>query len=1054
MSAAPRLLSALADLQGRHPLDRKILVARTAGAGREVLRRLAREGGGWMGFEVMTPAPLAARIGRDSLERQGRHPTDTFETQALLDEALDAALRGVEAALAELSEGLGFRQRMHEAVTALRLAGVTPQRLRQGRLSDPAKQGLLIRMLERYERLLHERRRADLADVFLAALEVLEREGARLPSSLGCDGVWLEPGLSTRGLAGRLLTELLRRGARVLPGDPVVGLEHPDGVLRRADADGGGPSAALSYFFQPDACPPETPSPRIRLFRAGSVTDELRHVLRLVVASGARWDDVEIITPDPAAYGSALHALSTQLGVPVTYAVGLPVERTRPGRVVRTYLEWVRAGFPADPIRRLLEAGDLRPPRSSELGRRVEAGDLARRFRSLRIGWGRERYRKQLRRALEGVERMRPGPHEAPEAFEERRDRTRAELRALRRVLVPVLRELRSVPDRVGAPARPVSPAELARGLAVFLRRVPRGRGADAEARHRIDEILERVEATLRRRTDFEAAVAILRRHLEIRVRAPSPRDDDDSPGHHSEGAPWSSREGHLHLADLEHGGHTGRRHVFFVGMDADRIPGAVLQDPVLLDSERRVLSEGLPASTEQLRERMWHLGSLLTRLGDAHLTMSYTAWEPTEARVVAPSPLLLQALRLRERDATLMYEDLRRALGPVVSRIPPEGAPPLDSDDVWLAALRSEGALRRGVDELRRAYPALDRGLAARELRLQSSGAPGAVHGVITPRPDVLDPRRNPALVVSASRMETLGTCPLRYLHAQVLRVAPPRDPRLDPDRWLDELLRGSVLHSVFERTLRRARQEGVGPADDALERVALEELAAELPRAEDEMPSPGDGVRRREISALEDDVRAFVRMIRRAPLQWVALERPFGLRGEGPVEVELPGGTIRLRGTIDRVDEDLEGLHVIDYKTGSPRRFEAKYGVFDGGRRLQIGIYAAVAERLFQRNVARGEYHFPTRRGEHRVVAYTRAQLARVPELLDLLCETAAAGTFLPTDEADDCTFCDYRAVCRVREGRNGTESPLAGWSKAALEDGRMPQVRLLRQVRRFEQ
>ncbi|NIR78508.1 MAG: hypothetical protein GWO00_09055, partial [Gemmatimonadetes bacterium] len=84
-----------------------------------------------------------------------------------------------------------------------------------------------------------------------------------------------------------------------------------------------------------------------------------------------------------------------------------------------------------------------------------------------------------------------------------------------------------------------------------------------------------------------------------IRVRPELHGDDPDGAG-----APWSSAGGALHLSDLEHGGYTGREAVFLVGMDAELVPGAGGQDPVLLDGDRRVLGADLPTSAELLKER------------------------------------------------------------------------------------------------------------------------------------------------------------------------------------------------------------------------------------------------------------------------------------------------------------------------------------------------------------------------------------------------------------------------------------------------------------------
>src|SRR5690606_41890162 len=113
-------------------------------------------------------------------------------------------------------------------------------------------------------------------------------------------------------------------------------------------------------------------------------------------------------------------------------------------------------------------------------------------------------------------------------------------------------------------------------------------------ARERIVAVLQRVEATLRRRTNFRAAVAILGSHLGVRVPGELVGDSDDV-----HAAPWTSAGGCLHLSDLEHGGFAGREAVFLVGLDADRFPGSGGQDPLLLDADRRALSPELPLSTE-----------------------------------------------------------------------------------------------------------------------------------------------------------------------------------------------------------------------------------------------------------------------------------------------------------------------------------------------------------------------------------------------------------------------------------------------------------------------
>ena len=359
---------------------------------------------------------------------------------------------------------------------------------------------------------------------------------------------------------------------------------------------------------------------------------------------------------------------------------------------------------------------------------------------------------------------------------------------------------------------------------------------------------------------------------------------------------------------------------------------------------------------------------------------------------------------------------------------------------------------MRHGVDRVRAAFPMLDAGLAL--LFERSDGVPGPAHGVIEARPQELDPRKNPSLVVSASRLEDLGSCPLRYLHKSVLRIYSPDDPELDPDRWLDPLRRGSLLHEVFETSLREARAGKLKMEEPGFETLAVKTLGVCVERLRAEVPVPGEGAFRRELVALEEDVRSFVRMVRQQGAPWVALELAFGLGDDEPVVLDLEQGPLRLRGAIDRVDENLQGVHVVDYKTGVPWGLQGDTGTFDGGRRLQHALYAHAAEQRLGGTVVSGEYHYPTRRGENQAFVFDRLRLAGVGPLLDLMLDTVASGSFVPTERADDCRFCDYADVCRVRQARFGKViSPIAEWSEQHLNTGLWPAFAQLKRVRTFE-
>ena len=1036
--AGPRLVESLAHVARKHPVDKKLVVSATISSGRELLRRVALNGTGWIGFEVTAPRPLALRIARAEMDRLGLGILDTFDAQALLDDAIDHAGMS-KSSSSGIRDRVGFRERVYWAIRALRMADVPSGDIGRRRSSlSPLTGDFLSKVLQDYERLLIERRKLDTAGILSLALQVLEAEGSVLPQSLDVDLIFLLPGLSTRGLAGQLIKSMEARGGKVLETDPVE-ITIPKDILWRSPKEASLRSHLFAEKFDDPIEVGET-----EFFRAASIYDELREVLRRVVKEETPWDMVEIVTPDPAAYGSVLHELSTRLGIPVTYAVGLPIERTRTGRVVQTYLDWIEQGFQADPIRRLLEAGDLIPPRPRG---RHPAAALARRFRSLRIGWGRKRYRTQIREALEGVEHLTRRTTESAGDFSKRCDRVRSELRALKSILFPALKMTPSVPDRMGRGDTRVSPAEIARGLRMFLKRVPRGEGPDLNAREQVEIILKRVETTLVRRLGFVGAVTVLRRHLDLRVRASRVAREADAGM-----APWLSDGGHLHLSDLKNGGVTGRPVVFIVGMDVDRIPGVSGDDPVLPDTDCRILSDQLQTSTEVLEEKTFHFSALFARL-HGEVTLSHSSWDPSAARSVGPSPFSLDAFRLQRKDPGLSFKDLEERLGRLAHAVPVFEASALDLDDTWMFKLSGrDSVLLSGPEAVAAAFPKLRAGHEAR--RRLREGDPGSMHGVINPRKDELDPRRNSDLVVSASALQDLGTCALRYLHRSVLRLYPPDDPELDPGRWLDPSQRGFLLHQVFELTLKGAREQMLDFKASAFEKLSLGILEEAVFQMRTEVPVPGKGTFKREVSSLKSDVRSFIHMVRKSGVRWIALERTFGLEGGEPGVLKLPSASLRLRGKIDRVDEDLEGMTVIDYKTGGVHGY-AGTGAFAGGRRLQVALYAYAAESLFNSNVVLGEYHYPTAGGENQVRAFDRQTLAPVNELVDIMLDGIEEGSFVPTEEALDCEYCDFREICRVTvdsRWRGAVTSPLAEWSKEQARGGSSTAFDCFNRVRAF--
>lgn len=1014
----PTAITALHEHARANPAARTLLVAPLVGTGRQLLRTLAVEYGGWSGIDVTTPRPLARRIAQPGLSRDRVRVVDEFEEEALADSALDEVLEDPEIAspFAEVLATGGFRRGVRNAVQALRLAGIPAGRLRRTRFESAARGTLLAAVLAAYEAALARERATDVAGVLARATAALA-EGSPLPTP----HVFLLPGMSTRGNAGRFLDALQAAGAVVLPA-PRLTHRAPPGILWPEPGEVAPPAdpglADLPLFDAAAVDAPEGDAGHggpetLEVFRAAGVHEECREVLRRIVASGVRFEEVEIVTPDPMRYGPPLHALAGRLDIDVTYAGGLPVERTRPGRALAAWFRWIEGGFASVEVRRMLMAGEIGARRTPA----IDASRLARALRGLRIGWGRDRYLPILDAALRRATADEPEPRrwETPEDARGRQAREAAEYRALRSLLVTLLR---FAPE----PGSTVSPATLARGVLAILELCEVDSEVDHSARERLARVADRVRAVLTRPTSTASAISALREHLAIRI--PAPRVEGR--------APWLADGGALHVSDLEHAGGSGRPVAFVVGLDADAFPGSPTTDPMLLDVERRRLGDDLPTRDDVQVETRFRWSRWLAA-APPRVTLSWTAWEAAEARRRSPSPMVLAAVRSNRGDPGLGYEDLSELAGPPVSRVP-HGEARIDGDDVWLHHLVAARGASDGEAALRASLPALDRGLAGRAAR--AAEVASAWVGFVGPD-HVADPTGEDARALSASALESLGTCPLRFFYQRVLRLHPPDDPEFDPERWLPPDRRGTLLHTVFEHTVDHARLEQLGFDDDAVTEAAYAALERECDRMRHEFPPPSDHVFRAEVAAARADVGAFLALLqdqRLSPDDVFATEHDFG--DDGACTISLPDGSrLPVRGRIDRIDRLEGGLRVVDYKTGSnsPRRWDPEV-VFNGGRRLQHLVYARAATGLGT-PVVESAYHFPTLRGENTVVSANAFDLGPGDDLLLDLVEMVRRGAFPATDTPDDCTYCDFRSICRAPE--RGTAERVE-WTAARMKAG----------------
>ena len=502
-------------------------------------------------------------------------------------------------------------------------------------------------------------------------------------------------------------------------------------------------------------------------------------------------------------YTALTWELSREHEIPCTFAGGIPVTYTRPGQAALAFLDWVGQGFAADVLRQAMISGSLTLERLSGSEDAPGVVAAARALRDAGVGWGLERHVRCLDRLIADL--TKPEEHsrldlELADEQRQRRVETRARHReAARRARDFVRRVVELAPNASGTGD---DLGALARSTRAFVSEFGRvAEELDGTARTALDALLTEIEQLAASGLAVGAAVERLRDAIvDLSIAADRPRP------------------GRVHVSFYRSGGFSGRGHVFLLGLDESRHPGRDLEDPVLLDEERRRINDDLPQPVLALgrarpREASAALQSCVARLR-GRVAASYSSFGLRDLSMSgqpSPSPFFLEIYRETSGRAGADYRDLAHALSDSIGFVPVESQA-LDDTEWWLARLRGGGPSAAGVaaTHLRATHPWLEDGHEAEQARASAQFT--IWDGWIGSGTPELDPRSSKA-PFSASRIQTLAKCPFAFFVRHVLGVEPPKDLEPHPTRWLEPVDEGTLLHDVFKEFLERITEAGERP-------------------------------------------------------------------------------------------------------------------------------------------------------------------------------------------------------------------------------------------------
>jgi ATP-dependent helicase/nuclease subunit B len=819
------------------------------------------------------------------------------------------------------------------------------------------------------------------------------------------------------GLEREFLAALPAKQRTVLPVDRV---ETTSNAASAESTDLG----LLRWLLSPPKAPPPVNDGSALIFRAVGEANEVREVLRRCLATGNSLDQVEILVTDLDNYATLLFEIVAGLmpdrasldEMPVTFQEGIPVRQFRPGRALIGWLAWVRDGYPQSALVRMIDEGLLEIPDHDR--NEFSYSRLVGVLRGVGIGFGRDRYLQVLDEQISALDERLREPEQIRNEDDggdpERLQRLRKRLKALR-LLRGLIAKILSL-----SPPGAANRLEILQSAAGFVEQLARTAGQlDNYARGRLIAEISDLQRWLGK---DESSLNL----LDWLTALPNEAMVGGS----------SPRSGCLHVAHVLAGGHSGRKHTFIMGLDDARFPGAGLQDPVLLDSERRLISQELPTAAGQLQERLVRIAQLLARLRGT-VTLSYSCHDLADDREKFPSPVILSAFRILAGQHQGDQADLTRWLPPAASFAPDSAEKSLTESEWWLWRLSGPEIVSNAREVLGDRFPHLSRGYNAAAERASDKFT---IYDGWIPAPGTeLNPTAPDGPTVSASRLEKLGQCPLAYFFKYVLEIEPPDELEIDPNVWLDPLTSGSLLHSVFERYFNELIACNQVPVANRDMDKLLKILDGQISSQRRLIPPPSEAVFQRQCRELKATVSIFLH----EEEEWyqstgahpMCTEVSIGIKPEGagtsldakdPVVIALPSeGSLRIRGRIDRVDRLNDGsddvLDIWDYKTGSAWKYQ-QHPPFWQGRVVQHILYLelmkarmkSLKKEFPKARVQHFGFFFPSKRSAGERIQFNLDQLAAGGAILQRLARIAANGAFIATNESKDCDYCEYRRVC----------------------------------------
>jgi len=287
----------------------------------------------------------------------------------------------------------------------------------------------------------------------------------------------------------------------------------------------------------------------------------------------------------------------------------------------------------------------------------------------------------------------------------------------------------------------------------------------------------------------------------------------------------------------------------------------------------------------------------------------------------------------------------------------------------------------------------------------------------------------------LSPTQLEDFGECPQKFLLKHILGVQDVDHP--ERELQIHHRDKGTLDHRVLERFYKTLSEDQFrAPMSEELGQRLETFIDEQFDEHEREVPPFNRTVRDIERRATKRILREFVNRDLTDLEEHGLIPKWFEYRFGGkyaeranhpePFVVETGGVPVRVEGTIDRIDVGNEQFRIVDYKSGKALRHVNLGDKIDRGVRLQLALYAmAVAEFFHAKPADVSGTIKPLVSGEAKPATFAftlEDKRATLIETLEIFIRAIGSGQFPAFPNANDaefnsCKYCPVNHSCRTK-------------------------------------